>query len=42
MKNKLKKRKMPHTYALLMMVIVVAALLTYLIPAGTFERKKGQ
>lgn len=40
MKNKLKKRKMPHTYALLMMVIVVAALLTYLIPAGTFERKK--
>ena len=40
MKNKLKKLKMPHTYALLMMVIVVAALLTYLIPAGTFERKK--
>ncbi|MEJ7541401.1 YfcC family protein [Staphylococcus intermedius] len=40
MKKKWKNLKMPHTYALLMMVIVVAVILTYIIPAGTFERQK--
>ena len=30
--------KIPHTYVLLFFIIVVAALLTYIIPAGTYER----
>ena len=30
--------KIPHTYVLLFFIIVVAAVLTYLIPAGMFER----
>lgn len=34
------KIKTPHTYALLMFIIVIACLLTYLIPAGTYEREK--
>lgn len=36
--------KTPHTYALLLFIIVVASLLTYLIPAGEYarERKDGQ
>ncbi|SDY05361.1 Uncharacterized membrane protein YfcC, ion transporter superfamily [Evansella caseinilytica] len=29
---------MPHTYVLLVIIILVAAVLTYLIPAGEFER----
>lgn len=36
--------KTPHTYALLLFIIVVASLLTYLIPAGEYahEKKDGQ
>lgn len=30
--------KIPHTYVLLFFIIVVAAILTYIIPAGMFER----
>lgn len=30
--------KIPHTYVLLFFIIVAAAIMTYLIPAGTFER----
>ncbi len=32
------KFKIPHTYALLFFIIVIVALLTYVIPAGEFER----
>lgn len=32
--------KTPHTYALLLFIIVVASLLTYLIPAGEYAREK--
>lgn len=32
--------KTPHTYALLLSIIVVASLLTYLIPAGEYAREK--
>ncbi|WP_349420853.1 TIGR00366 family protein [Staphylococcus felis] len=38
--KKIKQIKMPHTYALLMMVIIIASLLTYVIPSGAFERKE--
>ena len=30
--------KIPHTYVLLFFIIVVAAILTYIIPAGAYER----
>lgn len=38
--KRVKKRKLevPHTYVLLFMVVVFAAILTYLIPAGVYER----
>lgn len=36
MENKI---KMPHTYLLLLLIVCVAALMTYLIPAGEFDRK---
>lgn len=38
------KLKTPHTYALLMMIIAVACVLTYVIPAGEYKRvdKGGQ
>lgn len=32
--------KTPHTYALLLFIIVVASLLTYIIPAGEYAREK--
>ncbi|MBI5974284.1 YfcC family protein [Staphylococcus canis] len=38
--KKLKQLKMPHTYALLMMVIILASILTYIIPSGEFDRKQ--
>lgn len=38
--KRLKHLKMPHTYALLMIVIVVASVLTYVIPSGEFDRKE--
>lgn len=34
------KFKTPHTYGLLLFIIVVASLLTYIIPAGEYARKK--
>lgn len=33
-----KKFKVPHTYVILFTVIVIMAILTYIIPAGEFER----
>ncbi len=36
----LKKRKIPHTYVIVFMIIVVAAALTWFIPGGNFERQK--
>jgi len=37
MENKL---KMPHTYALLLFLVAAACMLTYVIPAGSFERQE--
>ncbi len=34
------KSKFPHTYVLLFSVIILCALLTYIIPAGVYERVK--
>lgn len=31
-------KKVPHAYVLLLMIIVIAAVLTYIVPAGTYER----
>lgn len=41
-KNKTGKFKleMPHTYAILMLIIVISWLLTYIIPAGEYAREK--
>lgn len=36
--EKKKKFRIPHTYALLFFVIVLVAILTYVIPAGEFDR----
>lgn len=33
-----KKRWIPHTYAILFMIMIIAAIASYLIPAGEFER----
>ena len=43
-KNKTGKFKLEmHTYAILMLIIVISWLLTYIIPAGEYAReKKGQ
>lgn len=41
MENNMKKKKkfrIPHTYALLFFVIIIVAILTYVVPAGEFER----
>ena len=34
------KFRTPHTYALLMVIITIACLLTYIIPAGEYEREQ--
>lgn len=34
----IKKIKIPHTYALLFIVIILVTLLTYIVPAGEFDR----
>ncbi|MGZ9849269.1 hypothetical protein [Macrococcus psychrotolerans] len=34
------KLKMPHTYLLLLIIVCLAAFMTYIIPAGEFERRK--
>ena len=31
---------MPHTYALLLFLVAAACMLTYVIPAGSFERQE--
>ncbi len=33
-----KKFKVPHTYVIIFTLIIIAAIATYIIPAGTFER----
>lgn len=37
-----KKREFPHTLIIITMIILLAAVLTYVIPAGNFERQKVQ
>lgn len=39
-KSKKLQIKTPHTYALLIMIIIIAWVLTYLIPAGEYQREK--
>lgn len=36
----MKNIKIPHTYALLFMIIVLATVMTYVVPAGQFAREK--
>ncbi|MDF1548897.1 MAG: TIGR00366 family protein [Bacteroidales bacterium] len=36
----LKKRKIPHTYVIVFIIIVVAAALTWFVPGGNFNREK--
>lgn len=38
--NKKWFKKMPHTYVILFVMIVIAAILTWILPAGQFERAK--
>lgn len=40
MLSKKKKREFPHTLIIISIIILVAAVLTYIIPAGTYERIK--
>ncbi|MGI8314811.1 putative basic amino acid antiporter YfcC [Halobacillus mangrovi] len=40
MKEKKKGIQMPHTYVIIFFVVLFAALLTYLVPAGMFETKE--
>ena len=37
---KKKKFKVPHTYVILFSVIIIMSILTYVIPAGEFDRVK--
>ena len=37
-----RKFKIPHTYALLFIVIILVTLLTYIVPAGEFDRAKDE
>ena len=36
----LKKRKIPHTYVIVFLIIVASAALTWFIPGGSFDREK--
>ena len=38
MEKKKKKIAIPHTYVLLVVIILVCALLTWFIPAGAYDR----
>ena len=38
MQEQRRKLTMPHTYVIIGMILVVVTLLTYLIPAGVYER----
>lgn len=40
--NKEKKFKVPHTYVILFSVILIMAILTYIIPAGEYDRVKDE
>ena len=40
--KKLKKIEMPHTYIIIFFVVIVAAILTYVIPAGKFAVHEAQ
>lgn len=40
--NKKKKFKVPHTYVILFSVILIMAILTYIIPAGEYDRVKDE
>ncbi len=42
MQNQKKGFKMPHTYVILFFLIVLVAILTYIIPAGQFERYENE
>lgn len=35
-----KKFKVPHAWVIIFMIIVMVAILTYIVPAGEFERTK--
>ena len=37
-----KKFKVPHTYVILFSVVMIVALMTYLVPAGAYERVKDE
>lgn len=39
MEEKKKKVKVPHVYVLLLMIIAVCALLSYIVPAGSYDMK---
>lgn len=41
MEEKKKKFKVPHTYVLLFVLIIIMALLTYVIPAGQYQKMEG-
>lgn len=41
MEEKKKKFKVPHTYVLLFVLIIIMALLTYVIPAGQYQKVEG-
>lgn len=36
--DKKKKWKMPHTYAIIVVLIIICTILTYIVPAGTYDR----
>ncbi len=38
--TKTKKSKIPHTYAIIFIIIIIAAIATYIVPAGQFDREK--
>lgn len=40
--NKVKKKtlRMPHTYVIIFVVVAICALLTYLIPVGSFQTQE--
>jgi len=38
MDKKKKTWKMPHTYAIIVLLIIICTVLTYIIPAGTYDR----
>lgn len=39
-KSSKKEKEFPHTFVVIFTLIVIAAILTYIIPAGVYERIK--